>query len=204
MSISYPLALPTSVGISRIRMVHLHSTALLRSPWSYQTQTQQNPGRMFAAEVTVALCKRNEAAPWIAFLAKLQGPVGTFLLGDPSAKTPRGSVIGSPSVWLTAAPRASTIWTQGWGANVTNVLREGDYMQIGNRLYQVLNDVNSDASGRVEVPVFPTVREEIPVSTAIITNAPKGLFRLDDSEVTTHEADAERLYQISFSAVEAI
>lgn len=204
MAISYPQNLPTSVGISRVRFVHLHSTALLRSPWSYQTQTQENPGKLLAAEVTVALARRDKAAPWIAFLGKLKGPVGTFYLGDPSAKTPQGVATGTPLIRSTVPARDDELFTKGWTTSTTGILKAGDWLQVGTRLYQVLEDVNSDGLGNCNVPIFPTVREEIATDTPIVTNSPKGLFRLDGSEITTHEVDAERLYQISFSAVEAI
>lgn len=207
MAITYPLALPTyptAAGLERVRVVQLHATALFRSPWSFATLTQENPGKLWAAEVTVAPCKRAEAAPWVAFLARLKGPQGTFYLGDPSAKTPRGSAAGTPRVNGSVAARADAITTKGWTASASNVLREGDYFQIGTRLYQALQDVSADGSGNATVDVFPPVREALSDNTLLTTTNAQGIFRLDTSEVTTHEADKELVYAISFSAVEAV
>lgn len=212
MAISYPLNIPTYssgptgvAGIERLRITHLHAVALLRSPWSFATQTQDHSGKMFAAEVTVAPCNRVQAAPWIAFLAKLKGPVGTFYLPvEKYAQSPRGTATGTPLVSGSVSSGAEQIATKGWTAGVTGILREADYIQIGTRLYQVLETVNSDGSGNATLEVFPPVREALVNNTAIVTVAPKGLFRLDSSEVSTYEADKERLYSISFTAVEAI
>lgn len=203
MAITYPLSLPTSVGIERLRITHVHATALLRSPWTYATQTQDHPGKMFAAEVTVAPCKWAQAAAWVAFLAKLKGPYGTFYLGSKLATT-RGAATGTPLVNGSVASRSETITTKGWTAGVTGILKEGDYIQIGSRLYQVLQDANSDGSGNATLDVFPPVREALVNNTAIVTVNPVGLFRLDTAEVPPYEADKERLFSISFTAVEAV
>ena len=208
MPISYPLSIPaypTAAGIERISFTHIHSVALLRSPWSFATQTQDNQGKMFGVEVTIAPCKRAQAAPWIAFLASLKGPFGTFLLPvEKHAQAPMGVATGTPLVFGSRPSGFESIQIDGWTAGVTNILQAGDYLQIGNRLYQVLQDANSNGSGFCEVEVFPSVRETLADNAAVITSNPKGLFRLDSSEVATYETDKERLYNISFTAVEAI
>ena len=212
MTISYPLTIPAyasgtsgTAGIDSLRFTNIHSVAMLRSPWSFATQTQQHSGEMFGAEVSIAPCNRVQAAPWIAFLASLRGPVGTFYLPvEKVAQTPRGAATGTPVVNGSVSSGSETIATKGWSNNITNILRKGDYIQIGVRLYQILSDHNTDGSGYTTVDVFPSVREALVDNTPITTSNPKGLFRLDSSEITTYEADAERLYSISFTAVEAL
>jgi hypothetical protein len=203
MAITYPLSLPTSVGIERLRFTHVHSTAMLRSPWTYATQIQNHPGKMLAVDVTVAPCKWAQAAAWAAFIAKLKGPFGTFLIGNKLATT-RGVATGTPTVFTTVASGSEIIYTTGWTPSTANILREGDYIQIGSRLYQVLKDVPSDINGRADLDVFPSVREALTAGQTIITSNPVGLFRLDSAEIPPYEVDKERLYTIGFTAVEAL
>src|SRR4028118_1033241 len=110
MAITYPLTPPS--GIKRLKVVPVNFTALLRSPWTGVTTTQQHPGKMWAAEVTVALKKWDQAAAWAAFLTKLKGPYGTFYLGNKTA-TLRGAATGTPLVNGSVAQRSETITTQG-------------------------------------------------------------------------------------------
>jgi hypothetical protein len=200
--ITYPLTPPP--GIQRVRITHQHATAFLRSPWTFSAQTQEHPGKIFTAEVTVAPCRWAEgAAAWAAFLAKLKGPVGTFYLGNKLAPR-RGVATGTPQVNGSVAARSETITTKGWTNSTTNILREGDYIQIGTRLYQVMLDANSDGSGNATLDVFPPVREALVNNTAIVITNPVGLFRLDTAQVTPYEVDADEIYSIAFTAVEAV
>ncbi|MBX9580474.1 MAG: hypothetical protein K2X87_09215 [Gemmataceae bacterium] len=204
MAISYPLTLPTSVGLTRFRPVHVHATATEQSPWTLATLVQEHPGKLLGAECTVAMAARAKAAPWQAFKAKLKGPKGTFLMGDPSARTPQGVATGTPRVNGSVAKQAEEITTKGWTASVTGILKEGDYIQIGNRLYQVLQDVNSNGSGQCTLDVFPPVREPLTDNTLILTANTVGLFRLTGAEQVPYEVTMDGVYAVEFAAVEAL
>jgi hypothetical protein len=203
-AITYPLTLPTSVGLTRFKPVHVHATATETSPWTLQELVQEHPGKLMLAECTVAMAKRAKAAPWIAFKAKLKGPKGTFLLGPPDARAPQGVATGAPKVSGAVVRGAEEIATKGWTNGVTNILKEGDYVQIGNRLYQVLQNVNSDGSGNCTLDVFPPVREGLSNDTVIVTANPVGLFRLTAAEQVPYEVTADGVYAVDFVAKEAI
>jgi hypothetical protein len=177
---------------------------MLRSPFTFATQVQLHQGQLWAAEVSVAITTdRTKVEPWIAFLASLMGPTGTFLMGDPLGQTPMGTPLGSPKVIL-SGQTGNTLGTKDWTANTTNALKAGDYIQIGSRLYKVLQNFSSDASGNGNIEIWPRLRESPAINTAITTSGCKGLFRLADSEIKTHEVDKELVYSVTFSAVEAI
>ena len=91
MSISYPLALPTSIGIAEITLSANNAVATSQSPFTFQQQIIQHPGQRWTDSVTIPPVRRDLAEPWVAFLLALNGPVGTFLLGDPNAKAPQGT-----------------------------------------------------------------------------------------------------------------
>lgn len=202
MTISYPLILP-SARIKRVNLYTINAVALSRSPWTFITQVQQHPGEAWGAEVTMPLLEEAEARAWEAFLIKLRGQRGTFFLGDPLRETPSGAATGSPLV-KGASQTGDVLLTDGWTASITNILKEGDYIQLGNRLHRVLNNVTSDASGNATLDIFPRIRESPADNTVIITNSAQGTFRLAQNVVPVFNVGEEKLFEISFSAVEAI
>lgn len=202
MSISYPLSLPTNKSASRVSMFARTSVTVSSSPSSYVAQVQRFSGQQWLAEVTLPPMAREDAEEWEAFLLKLNGPEGTFLLGDPAAKTPRGTAGGSPLI-NGGGQTGNTLITDGWTAGQT-VLKRGDYIQIGQRLYKVLDDVTSDGSGNATFDIWPRLREATTNNATIITTSCVGLFRLTDNNYKIHSANADKIFSISFSAEEAI
>ena len=205
MTISYPLTMPTSaIGISRFSWTTFNATGMLRSPFTFATQVQQHQGQLWAAEVEIAATTdRADAEEWLGFLGQLMGPYGTFLMGDPRGATPRGNAVGTPLV-DGASQTGNVLVTDGWTPNVAT-LKAGDYIQIGQRLYKVLKDINANVSGQMTLDIYPRLRESPANNAAITTSNCVGLFRLADSEVKMVESDTSDLaYAISFAAVEAI
>ena len=97
MSITYPLSLPTSIGIESIELRAVNAVATSQSPFTYKQQIVAHQGQRWEASVSVPAVRRDLAAPWKAFLTSLKGQQGTFLLGDPDYVTARGKVsLGSP------------------------------------------------------------------------------------------------------------
>lgn len=177
---------------------------MTRSPFTFATQAQQHQGQLWSAEVGVGgATSRAKAEPWIAFLSQLMGTYGTFLMGDPMGKTPMGAATGTPTV-NGAGQTGNTLATGGWTADTGNILMAGDYIQIGQRLYKVLNNHNTNSGGGTTLDIWPRLRESPANGATIITSNTVGLFRLADSEVKLHELDRELVYSISFTAVEAI
>jgi hypothetical protein len=206
MAVSFPLNLPTTPtasGIDGFSLRLMESVAMLRSPWSFATQVQEHTGQLWACDVSIAPCQRAKAEPWVGFLESLKGPVGTFLMGDPWGKNPRGTATGTPLV-NGGSQTGETLLTKGWTINITGILKAGDYIQIGQRLYKVKQDANSDGSGNATLEIRPRLRESPANNTSIITASPKGLFRLNSVEVPLFDLDIERIYSIAFTAVEAI
>jgi hypothetical protein len=132
--------------------------------------------------------------------------VGTFLLGDPAGKTPRGVATGTPLV-NGANQAGKQLVTDGWTINIANILRAGDYIQVATgatqRLYKNLTDANSNPSGQATFDIFPTLHEPPADNASIVTASAKGLFRLASND-TEWSVDAAQLYGVAFEAIEAI
>lgn len=202
MTITYPLTLPSS-NFQRLSIRSNVAAGVVRNPFTMQSQVHQFTGQMWIAEVTLPLLERADAEAWSAFLLKLYGPYGTFMLGDPLAATPRGTAPGAPKV-KGGSNQGSTLDTDGWTAGQTGILLKGDYIQIDVNLYKVLNDVDSNGSGEATLDVFPMLRQAYADNTAITTSSAKGIWRLLQNDLPVYNVGEEKTYGVSFTAVEAI
>jgi hypothetical protein len=126
-----------------------------------------------------------------------------FLIGDPLKKTPRGNVQGVPAVDPSAVISAAAylLPTSGWAASRANLLLPGDYIQVGFRLHRVLDAVNSDANGKASIAIWPSLREAPPPGQLLVTQQPKGLFRLASNN-NSWSADFTKLTSVSFQITE--
>lgn len=207
MAITYPLSLPDVKGMNRFSLSMSSVNAIVRSSFTLKEQVQTHQGQIWRASLGFPPRNHADFAEWKAFLTKLNGMQGTFLLGDPLGDVPRGGVPGIPLV-NGAAQTGQTLITDGWGLNQTGVLLAGDYIQLGSgtstRLYEVLNDVDSDGvgTGEATIDIWPRLRESPSNNEAIVTSSPKGTFRLSSNDQGWEERNSG-YYTISFSAVEA-
>lgn len=201
MSISYPLSIPTSPKPSAVRWFEINVVGQSISPYTLQRQVYEWPGSAWGIQVAIDPLTREEAANWIAFLSALRGTRGTFYFGDILFSAPRGTGSGTPKV-NGANQTGFSLVTDGW-ANNSGVLKAGDMLQIDNALYRNLTDVTSDGSGNATLDIWPRLRGHADNSN-IVTSNPKGVFRLNDNNVTTQDAGRNQVYNISFQAAEAL
>ena len=169
MAISYPLALPTSIGIAEITLSANNAVAISQSPFTFQQQIIQHPGQRWTASVSIPPVRRDLAEPWVAFLLAMNGPVGTFLLGDPNAKAPQGT---ATSATITGAARSSSPTI-----TMTGTLLAGDYIQIGSGATATLHKVLQDRNGTGTIEIWPALRSVASSAAVTLTNT-VGRFRL--------------------------
>lgn len=206
MAITYPLTLPAAFKSAEITITAQAVVAVPESPTTLIQQVQEWQGQRWMATIKLPSMKRTGAEQILATLLKLNGPRGTFYLGDTANKIPQGVATGTPLVSGTQTARQNSLATKGWTAGVTGILKTGDWIQVGTTsarcLYKVLDDVNSDGSGNATFDVWPRLRAAHANNTAIVTSAPTGVFRLVDS--TQWTIQLARIYQIPLTAVEAL
>jgi hypothetical protein len=201
--VAFPLFMPALPSYKRLRLIAQHSVSASKSPFSYQSQIQPYSNEMWRAEVSLPEMTREQAEQWMSWILLLNGQVGTFLLGDPLGKNPRGSAIGTPEVAV-SNQTGKTLDTRGWAISTANLLLPGDYIQIGERLYKNLRAITSDSAGYAKLDIWPRLRESPAQGTAIVLNNCKGLFRLQSSTVDIAESVAGGIYSIAFSAEESL
>lgn len=204
MSIVYPLEMPTLPSFSSVTMRAITNHGSQRSVFSLETYTQANDGMVWLASVNLPMMDRASAEPWIAFLLKLNGPVGTFWFNVPTMKTPRGTPSGSPLVEVIVDGDQYTheLQTKGWTPSAANVLKAGDMIGIGSRLYKVLTDVSADGSGKAVIDIWPKQSQDIANNAVITTTNAKGLFRLVENDYDVFQINADGNISLSFNAVD--
>ena len=201
MSISYPLTPPSTPKESRTTWDIQGTSVVSASPFTFKSQVLEYSADRWIAEVSIDPLTRAQAAPWMAFLAKLKGRVGTFRWGPELLKTAQGTVAGTPLV-KGGSQTGNSLDTDGWTAG-SAILKAGDFIQIDNSFYQILTDVSANGSGEATLDVRPRLRTHADNAT-IITASPKCLLRLSDDQIRVVEAPQDRLFSIGFSAEEAL
>lgn len=206
MAVSYPLSFPTISGVANITLGASNAVAISRSPFTYQAQTQSYGGQMWRASVIIPPLPRADAESWVAFLLKLKGQRGTFLMGDPAGKTGRGVLTGTPLV-KGANQTGPTLTIDGCGANVSNWIRTGDYIQLGSgstaRLYKCLNAETSDGTGTVTIDIWPDLRTSPADDATVVVSNTVGQWRLSSNQSDWDINDAS-FYGIQFDCEEAL
>lgn len=206
MAFTFPLSIPSVTSAARIELYANTAVGISTSPFTYSSQRQTYSGQYWELAVTLPNMARANAEEWIAFLLKLNGPQGNFLMGDPLGYTPRGIATGTPRV-NGANQTGQELITDGWTSSQTGILKAGDYLQIGYRLYKNLQDVNSDGSGNATLDIWPALRESPADDATIVTASTKGLFRLSSTRFPVASLSGHQtapIYSMSFSAVEDI
>jgi hypothetical protein len=194
LAISYPLTLPTSIGIANITLSANNAVAISQSPFTFQQQIVQHAGQRWTASVSIPPVRRDLAEPWNAFLLALNGPVGTFLLGDPNAKAPQGTA-STATLTGTAGSSSPTI-------TMTGTLLAGDYIQLGSGATATLYKVLVNRSGNGTIEIWPALRSSVTGATVTLTNT-VGRFRLSSNQQSFSINEAS-IYGISFDCIEAI
>jgi hypothetical protein len=212
MAITYPYAMPSSPAPRSVTPRPIAAVGISASGFTFQQQVQRHQGQQWVFEIELPPMERADAEQWISWRLALNGMEGTFLFGDPAAKTPRGIATGSPLANSAGSPsvnlaRETELVTDGWTPGVTGILKAGDYCQVlnGSRywLHKNLTDVNSDGSGNAVLNLWPYLRQDIVDNAVITVNSPKGLFRMASNEMGWDVGEA-KIYGLSFIAIEAL
>ena len=194
MAISYPLSLPTDIGIANIELRAQNAVAVSQSPFTFATQVQAYSGQMWGATVSIPPVRKDLAEPWVAFLTALRGQYGTFRLGDPNNTTPRGT---ATSATITGAVGSSSLTVTMLGT-----LLAGDYIQLGTGSDSTLHKVLVDQDGNGTLEVWPALRKARTGVSAKLTN-PRGVFRLS-SNTSSWNINESSVYGLSFDCMEVI
>jgi len=205
MAITYPLQFPSQC-VREITIRSRNIVGISTSPFTGQQQVYKHQGEWWEAEMSFPPMKPENAEQVATFLLKLSGMFGTFLMGDPINKSPRGVGTGTPLV-KGAGQVGNELVTDGWTINTPNILKAGDWIQLGaggtSRLHKVLDNVNSDATGTATLTLFPSLRSSPNDNAAIVTNDTVGLWRLSTNDIE-YNIQTGQFYGITLACMEAL
>ena len=204
---SYPLSMPTSPSnfkTSEWRIVR--NVAVSISPFNSVSESADFGGAVWTTTVTLPPMLRETATAWQVFFMQLHGRHGTFLLGDPDAKTIRGGLNSTINVNGAHSVGAYSIAIENATAS-TLILKVGDYIQFGSgasqKLHMVTADCTSNGTGQATVEIEPPLKSALSDDSAIVYSNTKAVMRMDSNELSW-SADQISVYGISFSCSEVI
>lgn len=196
------ITMPSSPSFTQSEWGLKTSAAVSESPFTGHQQVYAYDRALWYAVLSLPPMRREQAVEWQAFLLKLRGRANTFLLGDPDATSVRGTA-SSVAVASSASVGATSI-SLTIGNNET--INTGSYIQLGSsanaKLYMIVDDNTASSAGAVTVTIEPKLKVAITSSTAVAISSPKGVFRMDSSDITW-SADNISNYGFTFSCTEA-
>jgi hypothetical protein len=144
-----------------------------------------------------------EAEVLTAWLDSLQGSYGSFYYTPCRSVYPNANTLTLASA---AFPSTQTVQLVGWTASAATNLRVGQYIQLGTQLVRIAaTPINADSSGRAVIEFNPPLRANLAAGSAVVTNAPKGIFRLDQSNGSGFQLDPDLTPEFdSLTAIEVI
>lgn len=210
MSIVFPLSLPAEPAFNSFRWISRANVGLNESPYTFGQEVQVWPGQRWEAEVGLPPLTKDQVGAWRAFMRMLNGMQGTFLMGDPNFKAPRGSARtapGTPTVDGAHAAMAAVLKIAGAPGLAAGYLLAGDYLQVGSgaasRLHMVMKDIDTDSAGEAEVDIWPRLRGGLAGGETVVLTNCRGVFRMRGNEMTD-EARPRPVFSMGFSCVEAL
>lgn len=206
MPITYPIDFPTTFGISDFNIGLDHAVAGAESEFTFEEQIQEHQGVAWDISFTIELLNRDQAEEYNAFILKLGGRKGTFTMSIPGSETARGVATGTPLV-NGASQTGVDLITDGWTPSQTNILRAGDFIQIGTgsgtKLHKILEDVDSDVSGNATLLLAPKIITAYADNASIVVSNAKGLFRAK-TNFSPVNIKPPNQHTINFSAREVV
>jgi hypothetical protein len=180
--------------------------ALAASPFSGVVQAQRGQLERWSFTMELRRLTREEMQIAQGFFLALEASLGLFRMHDPAARLPLGRATGTPVLAATADPGDRTLSISGFTPSVSNILRAGDWIQIGDQLAKVVADISSDAAGLASVTIWPKVMVEVASGQPVTVREAKGIFRFTTQlpEWTADSSERGRPYTTMLAGVQEV
>ncbi len=177
---------PSGICQTRVAVTMQTATGRTVSPFSLKQARQFFGGMRWRGNIQFLPGSRDDLKKLEAFLIKVVSEGAKVRIGpDAYCSLSDAAASGSPQVNVATAGQFS-LTTLGWTGDVLQ-LNEGDYFQIGDHLYRTTAPVNA-AGGSATIECTPHLRESYAAGTTITVANARGVFWLDQNEVTVERA----------------
>lgn len=194
--------MPASPAPQSLEFTANDVVAISVSPFTGQQQTMDWQAGWLEASVIMPPMPEQQAKAWTAFLLALRGQANVFQLGVPAPPCATPPSVGTPVV-NGANQTGFALATSGWTASLSPAWKAGEWLQVGNRMYQNLTDANSDGSGHATLSIWPKLRESPANGAALNLTNPRGFWRLK-SNARKWSITEIRIYGMQFDILEAL
>ena len=181
MPVPYPLPWPSYAQVVSCDLFISRNQAILQTE-SRNIQVQRRDGDRWQGVVTLAPMVEPVAQRFSGWLTALNGRSGTFVMPHPDFHTPNGAAVNGQGRVMGSGQLGDTLETDGWPPS-TLVLVQGDLIQVGTQLKQVMADVVSDGSGQASILIGPPFYKSPADNAPIIVENCAGLFRLGEVDI---------------------
>lgn len=182
----YPTTpIPRSITIESIHQIHTQVAQNL------SLYTSDRGGHRWRFEVEYPPLRRDDWSPLWAFLVGLKGRFIKFDFSLPQLQN-RGSAVDADEVTISSTVASGNEVTMtGFNTSTNNVLRSGDFIRIGDsrKVYMVLDDVDSDASGEASVTFQPDLHSQATEDDAVYFSPSFQVSRTSDELPVAFSSD---------------
>jgi|9_EtaG_2_1085328.scaffolds.fasta_scaffold03189_2 hypothetical protein len=181
----------------------LNNAQVFSSKLSGTSQYTDYPGSRWAVSVSWFNRTNAEGRRLFAKMNALNGPINVLKLPIPDIAQ-KGTAAGSGKV-DGAGQQGTTLVTDGWTPNQTNLLETGDWIEVNQQAFMIASDVSSDSSGNATITITPAIRKTPADDQDIIVSSPSFYMRLVAGSQTSSDLSPSfsgPLYAFGFDAVE--
>lgn len=205
---TYPITFPTTIGVQKSEWGIQRTVGFSQSPFTGGQQVYEHTFALWNAVISLPPMSRSQVSEYQTFFMQLHGRRGTFLMGDPDAKTPLGNATQTNlSVGSGASIGALDVIVTGLTGSQAQALKKGDYIQFGTgadaKLHMVVADADANVGGQATIEIEPALKVAITTSTTVTIRNTVGVWRMNTNELNWN-SDRVSKYGFSFSCQEAL
>ena len=180
---NFPNITPTSQTFELVT-----NTKIFQSPLSNAIQTVSRKGSYWKTSMVFNNLSGAERAELQAFIAKMDGQTHRMRIRDYGAVRFGTAIPPQTPKVQGAGQTGSTLVADGVTANQSAYLAGGDYISFNNELHMVTADVDSSASGVLNIPLAPPIRKSPDDNASIEYSSPYGVFMMTNNPVWRTQA----------------
>jgi hypothetical protein len=178
---AFPNITPTSQTFELVT-----NTKTFQSPLSNSIQTVSRKGSYWKTSMTFNNLTDDDRGILQGFITRLNGQEHRMRIRD-YGQPFRGNAPSSdsPTVYLTGTSR---VVIENCTIGIGSYLKRGDYVQVGNQIYQVTNgsggdnsDPLSNSAGRCDIYIAPPFNTEPSVGTSVTVQGATGVFMMTNN-----------------------